>query len=209
MIIDKIEFKEDYRTYKKGQVIEIKDKLTVITGDNGVGKTTLFSCIRGLVSNRMQHDMKDAMVNEQDININSLCISFAKDLLSNRSGFDHNIDLQLRCMGVSSGQGLIVQLADELTRERELIVLDEPERGLSIAKQIMVARMISEYMDKYPHCQVIIFTHSKDIMGMKEEVLTLPENTYLPIGKIDDYFRAYSLMDIGDAEARHSSARYK
>lgn len=205
MVIDNITFKEDYHCYKKGQVVPFKNNLTIITGDNGSGKTSLYNCINALVSDYMPHTIANVLENERAGKVNSKCISFTKDLYSHARYFDENIDLQLRCMGSSSGQGLVLQLQHELAIERDILVLDEPDRGLSMAKETMVGRMILEYAQKFPNCQIIVFAHAKRIMEVAEEVLTLPEVEYISINDVDAYFDKYSLIELGDTKPRHQS----
>ena len=142
LFLSKIKFIDDFRCYKKGDEIELKNQLTVITGDNGSGKSSLISCIRQLFDTKWsmstEESAKDKIESDVDGNQKIGYLDLSADLYKGSAEFDFdNMDTFMQCMSSSSGEGSIFQMASFLKKNRDcpLIILDEPERGLSIKKQ--------------------------------------------------------------------------
>jgi predicted ATPase len=187
MLLEKVVFKKDYRCFKKDEVINFKDRVTVITGDNGSGKSTLISCIRNcfktewsMSDDSNSRDIVETNIdNSNDIEIEYLCLS--KDLLSTSSEFGNNISLQIKTMQMSSGQGSLEQLIDKVEKSKNspILILDEPERGLSLKRQFLVCKYLSKHILENPNQQVIIVTHSDAIMQLSELVYSTSHKDYI------------------------------
>lgn len=187
MILPSITFKKDYRVFKEGQTITFKNPITVITGDNGTGKSSLLGAIRNLfprIKWTMSQDSSSKGVLKEsemiDVKASYLCLS--KDLYANASEFDYdNMDVFLATMQLSSGQGAFTQLVDMLKNcaDADLLIFDEPERGLSIAHQTVLCEIIRIFSEKYPKTQFIITTHSLRVMSLCDEVLSLNHGRFI------------------------------
>lgn len=186
LILPYVHFTEDYRCYKVGQRIIFRDNLTVITGENGSGKSTLLSCIRELgkskwtMSSQRDSENKIEQVMPKDTEIAYLDLS--SDLYKGSPEFDFdNMALYLKCMKSSSGEGAIYQMVKflETQTDKSLIILDEPERGLSIRKQIALSKAIADYISQNPEQQILITTHSPEFMVLAEEVYSLSHRGFV------------------------------
>ena len=115
MFLPSVTFSQDVRNYKKGDVIEFKHRLTVISGDYGAGKSTLISAIRQCFDTEwsFSHDssLRDVILPPLHSGEKIAYLDISQDLYATRTDFDFdNIDLQKTCMGVSSGQGSLLQM---------------------------------------------------------------------------------------------------
>lgn len=180
MFLEEITFKEDIRVFKKGDAIKFKDNLTVITGDNGAGKSTMLGCIRNLFESKWsmsQCSTFDGVLQNQDqkhIPIGYIDLALDLHSVSPEIDFD-NFKLFQQCRSSSSGEGAIFQLVDFLEKhvDKPLIIIDEPEKGLSILKQRRVASVIKNHTAKNPDQQILLTTHSEHIMIVADSVLSM------------------------------------
>lgn len=201
MILEKIELINDIRTLKKENIINFHDNVTIVVGDNGSGKSTLLSIIKHFHStefNASQMHVKNNVKLEQrdDVNYKHVCLN--KDLYANLRYFSNDTSLQIQCMGSSTGQGLLIQLKSVLSKEYDLLILDEPERGLSISKQNLIKKMIAEYIERFPQSQVIITTHCIKLMELKRTVLMIPDMVYMNTNEVEHYFENLDENKLGD-----------
>lgn len=187
MYLENITFKKDFRCFKANEIINFKNQITVITGDNGSGKSTLLSCIRQSFKTKwsMSDDTsaKDVIVtnieNSDKQEIAYLC--FSSDLLQNSSSFDDDINLHMRVLNMSSGQGSLEQLIDkvEKSKDKPLLILDEPERGLSHKRVYLIFNYLMQHAKKNQDQQIIIVTHSPILMDFEVEVFSTSHKNYI------------------------------
>lgn len=188
LILPFAHFIDDYRCYKKGERIDFKNLLTIVTGDNGSGKSTLLGCIRSLGDSKWSmstdNQAKDKLENVLPVNTDIAYLDLSADLYKGSPEFDFdNMGLYLQCRKSSSGEGAIYQLVSllDLNKEKPLLILDEPERGLSIKKQLAVVKIIKDYIDKNPDQQIIITTHSQIFMSLSEVVYSTSHREHLAV----------------------------
>ena len=67
----------------------------------------------------------------------------------------------------------------ESSKGKPLMVLDEPERGLSVSKQILLMRCIREHAKKTPGLQIIIITHAPIFMRLAKELYSTTHRKYM------------------------------
>lgn len=193
MFLDEITFLKDFRCYKKNEKIKFNNQVTIISGDNGSGKSTLISCIRKQFKTKWTHSddicaeemISTGIENSKKIEIAYLC--FSSDMLKNSSSFDDDISLHIKVLNLSSGQGSLEQLVDkvEKNKEKQLLILDEPEKGLSIKRVFLILKYLKKHIIENPNQQIIIVTHSEILMNLSEELYstshkkTMSRNDYL------------------------------
>ena len=197
MFLNSITFLEDIRTIKKDTVIEFNSNITVISGDNGTGKSTIVqSLFRNLASDNkttfgsnvnIPNDIREAKItvntSKEYKKDNIIYLDAVEGLLKNLSYFDNdNMTLQISCMGKSSGEGLLMQLA-ELNNNEELnssiLILDEPERGLSIKQQITLAKYFKFLSKNNPNLQIIIVSHGFGVLTAFDTMYSTNDFEYI------------------------------
>lgn len=191
-MINSVIFNEDFRTFVKDTRIYF-DKLTVITGDNGAGKSTLLSCIRKEFKTKwtMSDDLncKDKITIEvtdkRDIEL--FYLDTFKDLYSVSPEMDFdNFNLYMSCTRSSGGQGSFNQIADKMKQFKEsfangkypVIILDEPERGLSLKNQYLIKKLIT-FLNEHIVGQIIITTHSPVLMELTDTIFSISHMSHI------------------------------
>lgn len=187
MFLDKIKFVEDFRCYKKDEEVVFNDNLTIISGDNGSGKSTLLSCIRSMYEVKWtlsdEPSAKNKIEIEGDKEGSVFYLDLSSDLYKNSSELDFdNMSLYMQCQQSSSGEGVIFQLVNLLKEKistAKMIIIDEPERGLSIKNQILISRVINKFSTENPEVQFIVTTHSEAILLTKKEIWSASHKSYI------------------------------
>lgn len=172
MFINKLTFKKDLRCYKAGEEIVFPSQTTVITGDNGSGKSTLLSSIRSCFKTDWTQSDDPACKNAIELDTPSpenheiayLCLT--SDLLKTAASLDDDIALHLRLMKMSSGEGSLEQIINKIesNKDKKLLILDEPERGLSEKRVKLLYLYILKHALENRQQQIIIVTHSEIMM---------------------------------------------
>jgi predicted ATPase len=102
----------------------------------------------------------------ENIDIDYLC--FSGDLLKHAAALGDDMHLHIRAMNMSSGQGALEQLIDKVEKsiDKPLLILDEPEKGLSSKRVNLIFKYLLMHAYKHPKQQMIIVTHSKILMEL-------------------------------------------
>lgn len=186
LFLKNVKFTEDFRVYKKDEEIEFKSSLTIITGDNGSGKSSLISCIRNLFKTKWTMSHCDAGNGKITSNVEGSheigYFDTSADLHKNAVEFDFdNMSLFVQCTQASSGQGTLLQLANffDINKDKKLLILDEPERGLSLRSEQLFINYILKSWFEHPEMQILITTHSPLFMSMAEVVFSTSHKKYI------------------------------
>jgi predicted ATPase len=174
-LLHKITFNEDYRTFKKGDVIEIKKPFLVLVGVNGCGKSTILDCIReefGIADNSYMKGTfpKNAFTLEKSPDkFEARYHDFHSGDRKYSGSFGDDMSGQIAAMHQSSGIGNLLQFQNTKIKHatNSLILLDEPDRGMAIKIQRNFGLMFLELVMAGKN-QVIVATHSEQIMTMAE-----------------------------------------
>ncbi len=192
-----VEIKDLYKSFGEKVILSsfscnFPDKgVVAVTGDSGVGKTTLLRLISGLdkdyngqitgggigkVSFAFQEHRLFPSVSALD-NIVLVCfdkkdensISKSKEMLSSL-GFSEN-DMKLKPAELSGGMKQRVSLARAFLKDAPTLLLDEPTKELDKEN---IALVIEEIKKQAKKRLVIIVTHrSEDIEQLDAEVITI------------------------------------
>ncbi|MFS1429889.1 AAA family ATPase [Vibrio splendidus] len=193
--LTRIEFAEEFRCFAKGRAFEFNDGLTLITGDNGSGKSSLVGCIRSLYSKTTwtYSDLgaSHVLVN-QPVDEACLYIDLNMDLLRNRLDLDYdNLALHTSVLHKSAGQGSLIQLVTMLTQTKcKMVIIDEPERGLSEANQFLASKCVEKFCIDNPDVQVILTTHSSvfmEVLSALSPIHIMPMFKPVSIEKYHEY----------------------
>jgi predicted ATPase len=208
LLIPLIKFNFDFRCYKEGDEIKIQDRMTVITGDNGAGKSSLVSCIRKLFNTewtRSDNALAEGAINEK-FNKEVRCeyIDVALDHLSTAPNICTDVSLQMDIMKKSSGQGTVAQVMAGLNKKGvDVFIIDEPERGLSDSNQALMTSIISHFFKVNTNAQFFVISHSEEIIkGLTDRVLVLPEAKYTKLEEYLSLQEFYKKVKVRNFESR-------
>ncbi len=209
MLIEKIVFTKDYRTFRKGDEIELSNRVTVIVGDNGSGKSSLVGCIRQLFDtpwtpSSLVHTMRDGIPIKVTPEVAPKTpmnyVDLGTDLMKAQTSFmDEHMELQIRTLQLSHGQSAMIQVNEMVQRSKtNFHIIDEPERGLSPSRSFMMAEALNEAIESRPDDQFIVVTHNLPIMKrLAEKVLFLPMKIYV---EPDVYWKTMEEVGVKQAE---------
>lgn len=160
-----IKFKTKYRCFKKGAKIEFKDNITLLVGDQGVGKSTILRTLQ----NSKNH--KDTISIEANGKVSTLSFDTEKDNPRMQGSLGNCSMFQVAAIFSSHGE-TILPLMEHVAKEKDkLLMIDEPESGLSIRSQYRLVKSFKNAAKN--NCQLLIATHSIPLMESFKEVFNL------------------------------------
>lgn len=154
---------EKTREYKKlfngGSEFEVKSGINVLVGDNGCGKSTL---INKLLKENPKVNVIHVDMEEANPNINTpgpqKGITYTIEEINNQFMWSAESHGETR-------EGVLMALLSIDMNEFDLVILDEPEQGLSLKNQIKYFNKLKEM-----NIDVLIVTHSKVFIELSETV---------------------------------------
>ncbi len=190
MILNKITIHQEYRKIPKDFSLEFKNKTTVITGENGTGKSTILDLINQTNKEQYSSNFSNYTLDTtSELKDNIEYLDSVSGLLKTLSYFDDdNMDLQIKCLKSSSGESLLYQLSNLNNKDlnNKLLILDEPERGLSIKQQLTLGKYLKFLEENFENLQIIVVTHGYVILIKQEEVFSMNCHKYI---KVEDFFK--------------------
>ena len=160
---------DDIRKFKKGDIIKFEKQLTLLAGDNGVGKSTILDAIRCKfkiqdISYLKPDEIDKAFEFEMTDNVVCKYIDFHAEDKKYAGSFGDDIMLQIAQGRQSSGEStLSLLLSKQLDKiENSLILLDEYGRGSSKRREILLVKILTNLLNK--NNQIIVITHNDYIL---------------------------------------------
>jgi zinc transport system ATP-binding protein len=157
-----------------------KEGLNIIVGENGSGKSTLLDLIvtkhdKGLVK---LESKKGAQFRFLDTEKNNPRIN--SNLAESK-----NIGFELSARFMSHGQALLMLLESAGDFKDLLLIVDEPEAGISLHNQIRLLNIFKKLTEE-ANCQVILSTHSYPLIKGEEHVFCMDLMGWI---KSEDYLK--------------------
>lgn len=188
--VNNVELVIDSRQLLESVSLQLRaGEILTIVGPNGAGKTTLLRVALGLLQATSGTIQCKAGVKigymPQNLQIDPTFPITVKRFLSmagkeraddgmsllEEVGATHVIDSPLQ--NLSGGELQRVLLARALTREPELLVLDEPVQGVDVHGQMELYQLIGRIRDEH-HCAVLMVSHDLHlVMAATDRVLCL------------------------------------
>lgn len=146
-----VAFRQDFRTFQKGDWVYFPGAITLVVADQGAGKSTLIELIRALATppNKQKNAWQSVTISQEEAR--RIAIPFAdgpefriwardfeRDSVRNRPDIvpeeQGGLSLQLASMRVSHGQSnrlVLDQVGSQVLSAPTLFLLDEPDNALS------------------------------------------------------------------------------
>lgn len=175
--IKSIKFTKDFRTntdevlFAKGQHIDLIDGINLIVGDQGTGKSTLLNQI--FKKSRQENSAIDVEIGEGSFDM----LYFDTESMNPRQSRNADPMSSAASKFMSHGQAMweTANIIDD--SKNLLIVIDEPESGLSIRSQHKLLDKMRKAVDR--NCQFILATHSSTIILSVSKVYCLEHKKWL------------------------------
>ncbi len=181
-MIKTIQFKKDFRTFKKGDKFDLKSGVNILVGDQGYGKSTLIELLRCKFEDNKSYRSSDSSYRAKSINVNNKIDDIIDVVTDGKPlvyGFDFEresprdmsalhydmIGEQLFAMKSSHGEGNIVSLdriMKTISKNQDnynVIILDEPDASLSPRNCYNLILLLRAWHEKWKK-QVIVSAHN-------------------------------------------------
>jgi len=178
--IKSVTLQDEYHGLKKGLKIELREGVNLLVGDQGCGKTSLLELISG-----KDEDLKMEL-HELSQNNGIEFVHFDTEKMNPRTKgelpFGGDMMSHIALQWSSHGEAMSAILMSKLDSFRGIVLIDEPESGLSIRSQYKLAGSFKKAAGR--GCQLIVATHSIILMEAFAEVYSLEHKKWM---KADEF----------------------
>jgi predicted ATPase len=151
---------------------EFKSGLNVIVGENGSGKSTLLHLLQVHEKNNKITTVDVTPVEYRFFDTEKQNPRISTDIYSFK---DIRTGIALRF--VSHGEAMLALLKSTQTFNDLLIMVDEPEAGLSLQNQKKILELFNKATEN--NCQIIAITHSYVFIKSAKEVFSMDEKKWI------------------------------
>ncbi|KAK2745867.1 hypothetical protein FQN57_003480 [Myotisia sp. PD_48] len=89
-------------------------------------------------------------------------------------------------VGISGGQAQRIVIARALVRRPRVLILDEATSSLDVESATIIKKTIAKLISSNNNLTVILITHSKEMMGVAENVVVVDQGEVVEQGKFED-----------------------
>ena len=181
-------FKDNYRTFKRGDIISFSNGVTLLVGDQGCGKSSILQCIAALGGCEKPFWKKDRTADIKKVAmlvVDKPAPVFAHDYENDSPRTAPTLDtmgsiplaLGISQMRMSHGQAtntltpLIAKMKDAY------IILDEPDSGMSCRSALALAEAFKEASAN--GCQVIAAVHHPWLIEAFDRVYSVEHKDFM------------------------------
>lgn len=165
-----------------------KDKITVLMGASGVGKTTLLNCIARLVEYRGEIEegkvsymfQEPRLIEPLTVYDNLLFVLGGKNTRENAEKIKEIIkkvelegEEQSFIYELSGGMQSRVALARAFLVEGEVLLMDEPMRSLDISLRLRLADTLKKLLKDSPKTTVLVTHDVDEALGLADRIVVL------------------------------------
>ncbi len=169
-MLQKIVFKQNWRCFKKDDIIKFHKGLNLLVGDQGSGKSSIFELFLG--GKKKYGEVITFKCNETRFQF------FDYEKMNPRvTGYIKN---KLDILSMWSSHGIInkkINKAVLKAKENSLILMDEPDTALSPRSILELVDIINKMIKK--KCQLVIATHNPLLILNFNEVLSLEHRKWM------------------------------
>lgn len=164
-MLKSVKFKTDVRCFKKNQLIKFFPGITLLAGDQGCGKSSILSGLTKPQMFKWTVKCDKCQYRYIDTERDNPRVKDPELLPRGLYGFG------IRSRFASHGEILLPVLKEMGKYKNELLLVDEPEAGLSIRSQLLILKTLHKAVKN--GCQVVVATHSWIIIESIDKVLNL------------------------------------
>lgn len=188
-MIHSVKFKEAWRCFKEGDHFEFRPGVNLLVGDQGCGKSSLFTILRNAAGGG-DKSLKEKVTVCSD---KSKLFSFDFEHENPRtvSHFLNDTLSQVASMFSSHGECNRAIFAATRTASNCVLLMDEPDMALSIRSCKMLVLQLKALVER--SSQVIIAVHNMAVIQEFEDVLSLEHRKWVPSAEFIASHLAYGL----------------
>jgi predicted ATPase len=144
-----------------------KEGLNIIVGENGSGKSTLLDLVTG-------NHSKELVKLDFEKGAQYRFLDTEKHNPRTKSNLSEskNIMFEVSARFMSHGEAILMLLEGAKDFKDLLLIVDEPEAGVSLKNQIKVLDILNKLV-KEANCQVLLATHSYPIIKSEEQIYSM------------------------------------
>ena len=178
--------------FKKGLRIDFKEKVNVIVGKNGCGKSQLLKVLKTKLNNQEHVFELDAELDFDETEL--MGFDFESDALKNiikpnpenDSMFLQDTAIVMESRQKSHGENTKILLNFYNNVKQKVLFMDEPENGLDLPSQIKLIKKIKELAKNN---QLFIITHNKLIIDAFEEIYDLDRKIWTTPTELFSFYK--------------------
>jgi len=183
-MLQAITFIKDWRCFKIDDAFAFQDGVNLLVGDQGTGKSSLLSAIRG---NGVKVEMGDPDWHKEAVaelvtngkQCNSFKFDFEKDNFRTKGWFGgKTIAFHMRSMWKSHGEQNNAVLKNMAPAKDSVIFMDEPDMALSIRSAIKLVELLTKLADAGN--QILAAVHHPIVIEAFPLVLSLEHGMWIP-----------------------------
>ncbi len=175
-MIHTVEFKKEWRCFKEGNRFKFRPGVNLLVGDQGCGKSSLFTILRQVAKNG--HKSWEDKVTVQYDKSKLLSFDFELENPRTRGYFLDDTMSQVAAMFSSHGESNRFIFATIKTVSDCVLLMDEPDMSLSIRSCKLLALRLKALVKR--NSQIIIAVHNMAIIQAFDEVLSLEHRKWMP-----------------------------
>ena len=179
---------EDKKVLENFDIEFEKDKITVLMGASGVGKTTLLNCIARLVEYRGEIEegkvsymfQEPRLIEPLTVYDNLLFVLGGKNTRENAEKIKEIIkkvelegEEQSFIHELSGGMQSRVALARAFLVEGEVLLMDEPMRSLDISLRLRLADTLKKLLKDSPKTTVLVTHDVDEALGLADRIVVM------------------------------------
>jgi len=181
-MLNYLQAKDDWRCFKKDELIAFAPGVNLIVGDQGTGKSSLIQALRAVASTKK---FKDEAAKHWSVDADFCRIAsfdFEKDNFRTLSYFDDKaMHFQLASMWRSHGEMVLAMLEGLLQIKHDdakmLYVLDEPDMALCVRSIRRLAKIFKELAERGD--QVVAAVHNPFLIWSQPEVYSVEHRKWM------------------------------
>lgn len=228
--------KKNYGSFQLECSLEVKPgTITGLIGQNGVGKSTTFKSILGLISTDggniqvFGKDIRDLTTQDkQKIGValsesgfsGYLTIKGIVSILQNMySEFEKEKFIKLceyfrlpfdkKINEFSTGMKAKLKVLVAMTHNASLLILDEPTAGLDVGVREELLNMLREYMEQDENRSILISSHiSSDLEGLCDDIYMIHEGKIVLHEETDILLSEYAVLKVDEKQYESMDKQY-